>query len=86
MINAFLERKSGLHSAAELKRENELSRKRENEMFSRMASSSTGRGAETIHRDKEGRKRDLKIEKAMKKEEERKKLEEDVKVMEWGKG
>ena len=55
-------------------------------MFSRMSSSATGEGAETVHRDKEGRKRDLTVEKAKKKEEERKKLEEDEKFMEWGKG
>lgn len=55
-------------------------------MFSRMSSSATGKGAETVHRDKKGRKRDFIEEKAKKKEEERKKMEEDEKFMEWGKG
>lgn len=75
-----------MHSGAELRRENQVTKRRETEMFSRMSSSATGEGAETVHRDKEGRKRDLTVEKAKKKEEERKKLEEDEKFMEWGKG
>lgn len=81
-----LERKAGLHSAAELRQENERTRRREDEMFARMSSSTTGKGAETIHRDKTGRKRDFKVEEAKKREEERKKQEENEKFMEWGKG
>ena len=80
------ERKAGLHSAAELREENEKTRQRENEMFARMHANTTGRGAETVHRDKTGRKRDFKVEEAKKKVEERKKQEENEKFMEWGKG
>jgi pre-mRNA-splicing factor CWC26 len=55
-------------------------------MFARMSSSTTGQGADTVHRDKTGRKRDFKVEEAKKKEEERKKQEENETFMEWGKG
>ena len=78
--------KAGLHSAAELREENERTRQRENEVFARMNSSTTGKDAETIHRDKRGRKRDFKVEEVKKREEERKKEEENEKFMEWGKG
>ena len=75
-----------MHSGAELRRENQLTKRRETEMFLRMSSSATGKGAETVHRDREGRRRDLTVEKEKRKEDERKKLEEDEKFMEWGKG
>ena len=55
-------------------------------MFARMHANATGRGAETVHRDKSGRKRDFKVEEGKKKEDERKKEEENEKFMEWGKG
>ncbi|CAB4038426.1 Hypothetical predicted protein [Paramuricea clavata] len=80
------ERKAGLHSGVELRQENERTRQRENEMFARMSSSTTGKGAGTVHRDKTGRKRDFKVEEAKKKEDERKKQEENETFMEWGKG
>lgn len=86
MLFLWLERKAGLHSAAELREENKRMKQRENEMFSKMNSSTTGKGAETVHRDKSGRKRDFQVEKAKKREEERKKEEENEKFMKWGKG
>ena len=51
-----------------------------------MDASLSGRDAETVHRDKHGRKRDLKFEKLKQREKERKKMEDDAKFMEWGKG
>jgi pre-mRNA-splicing factor CWC26 len=82
----YLERKAGLHSAAELREENERTRQRESEMFARMSSSATGKGMETVHRDKTGKKRDFKVEDEKKREEEKKKQEENETFMEWGKG
>lgn len=85
-LSFHLERKAGLHSGAELKYENEQAKLRETEMFSRMGVTKTGKDAQTVHRDKTGRKRDFKVEEIKKKEDERKKQEENKKFMEWGKG
>lgn len=41
---------------------------------------------ETVYRDKEGKKIDLQLERAERKAEERKKLEEEERQMAWGKG
>lgn len=46
----------------------------------------SGRFAETVYRDKSGRKVDLKLEKMKKEQEERKKQEEQEARMEWGRG
>ena len=51
-----------------------------------MDPSDSGRGAETIYRDKEGRKINPKLERLKQKQEEKKKLEEEEKFMEWGRG
>jgi len=80
------ERKAGLLSAEDLKRENELTRKREAELFAKMDSSISGRDAKTVHRDKSGRKRDFEAEEQKRKEEERKKAIENEKFNEWGRG
>ena len=80
------ERKAGLHSASELRQENERMKQRENDMFAQMSSNKTGKNAETVHRDNTGRRRDFKVEEVKKREEERKKEEENEKFMEWGKG
>lgn len=61
-------------------------KKREEEMFAKMNVSTTGKGAKTIHRDKSGKKRDLKAEEAKKREEERQKKAENEKFVQWGKG
>ena len=51
-----------------------------------MDPSESCRGAETVYRDKEGRRINLKLERLKKMQEENKKMEEEEKFMEWGKG
>ena len=76
----------GLQSAEVLREENAAARVREQELFQRMDPSESGRGAETVYRDKSGRKINPKLERLKQKQEEEKKLEEQQKFMEWGKG
>ena len=45
-----------------------------------------GKGAETVYRNKDGKKIDSKLENLKKKEEERKKAEQDEQFYEWGRG
>ena len=45
-----------------------------------------GKGAETVYRNKDGKKIDPKLENLKKKEEERKKAEQDEQFYEWGRG
>ncbi|XP_070548081.1 BUD13 homolog [Ptychodera flava] len=78
--------KAGLSDAATLRRENEERRIREKEMFAKMSRDVSGQDAETVYRDKGGRKRNLKLEKIKEREEEAKKAEEVEKYMEWGRG
>ena len=78
--------KAGLQSAEVLRRENALTRQRQDEAFKRLDPSVSGRGAETVYRDKEGRRVNPKLERLLQRQEEMKKLEEDEKFMEWGKG
>ena len=79
-------RKAGLLSAADLQKENERRKDREAEFFSKMDPSVFGKDSETVYRDKLGRKRDLKMERLKKREQERKETEENEKFMEWGRG
>ena len=79
-------RKAGLLSASDLKKENERKRAQEAEMFSKMDPSISGKGSETVYRDKMGRKKDIKMERIKRREEERKEVEDNEKFMEWGKG
>lgn len=79
-------KKSGLQSAEVLRQENAEARTREKEKFQAMDPSDSGRGAETVYRDKEGRKINPKLERLKQKQEEEKKLEEKEKFMEWGRG
>ena len=51
-----------------------------------MDHSISGRGAETVHRNKDGKRIDPKLEKLKKKEEEKKKAEQDEQFYEWGRG
>ena len=46
----------------------------------------TGKGAETVYRNKDGKKIDQKLENLKKKEEEKKKAEQDEQFYEWGRG
>ena len=79
-------RKAGLLSASDLKKENERKREQEAEMFSKMDPSISGKGSETVYRDKMGRKKDIKMERIKRREEERKEMEDNEKFMEWGRG
>lgn len=81
-----LDKKAGLLSAKDLKRENLLSRHRENMLFANMDASVSGKGTRTVHRDKSGRKRDLEAEESKRKEKEKQKAKDDKKFNEWGKG
>ena len=78
--------KAGLLSANDLKRENERKRVHEAEMYSKMDPSISGKGSETVYRDKMGRKKDIKLDRIKRREEERKEMEDDEKFMEWGRG
>ncbi|XP_068755122.1 BUD13 homolog isoform X3 [Montipora capricornis] len=79
-------RKAGLLSASDLKKENERKRKEEADMYSKMDPSTSGKGSETVYRDKMGRKKDIKMDRIKRREEERKELEDSEKFMEWGRG
>ena len=82
----WIGRKAGLLTASDLKIENERKRVQEAEMFSKMDPSVSGKGSETVHRDKMGRKKDIKMDRIKRREEERKEMEENEKFMEWGRG
>ena len=69
-----------------MKQENERKWQREAEMFATMDPSISGKGSETVYRDKMGRKKDIKLERIKRREEERKETEENEKFMEWGRG
>jgi len=79
-------RKAGLLSASDLKRESEWKSEREAEMFAKMDPSISGKGSETVYRDKMGRKKDIKLDRIKRREEERKEMEDNEKFMEWGRG
>ena len=79
-------RKAGLLSATDLKQESERKREREAEMFAKMDPSISGKGSETVYRDKMGRKKDIKLDRIKRREEERKEMEDNEKFMEWGRG
>ena len=79
-------RKAGLLTASDLKGENERKRAEEVEMFSKMDPSISGKGSETVYRDKMGRIKDIKMDKVKSREQERKEIEDDKKFMEWGRG
>ena len=79
-------KKAGLQDAEVLRQENAAARARQEELFHNMDPSESGRGAETVYRDKEGRRINLKLERLKKMQEENKKMEEEEKFMEWGKG
>lgn len=78
--------KAGLLTASDLKIDNERKRVQEAEMFSKMDPSLSGKGSETVYRDKMGRKKDIKMDRIKRRDEERKEMEENEKFMEWGRG
>ena len=79
-------RRAGLLSVSDLKRESERKREREAEMFAKMDPSISGKGSETVYRDKMGRKKDIKMDRIKRREEERKEMEDNEKFMKWGRG
>ncbi len=78
--------RAGLQNAQLLKEENATVRKRQEDFFKGLDPSVSGRNAETVYRDKQGKKVDPKLEKLKQREAERAKEEENEKFMTWGKG
>ncbi len=78
--------RAGLQNAQLLKEENAIVRKRQEDFFKDLDPSVSGRHAETVYRDKQGKKVDPKLEKLKQREAERAKEEENEKFMTWGKG
>ncbi|KAK7105751.1 BUD13 homolog [Littorina saxatilis] len=79
--------KAGLSSAAEMKREAELLRKKEEDTFKKIDRDALGQDAQTVFRDKKsGKRRNLAAEQEEEAIEAKKKAEEDKKYQEWGQG
>nr|KAG5708706.1 hypothetical protein BaRGS_034923 [Batillaria attramentaria] len=78
--------KAGLSSAAEMKREAEKLKKREEVMFAKIEKEALGREAKTVFRDKSGKRRDLAAEREKEEEDAKKQAEQDKKYKEWGQG
>jgi len=78
--------KAGLKTGAELRSENELKRDRERAAMNKLDSTLSGKDASTVHRDKSGRKVDLKLEAIRKRKAEEEKLEHEEQYATWGKG
>jgi len=78
--------RAGLQSSKVLRVENDEMRRRRERELREMDPSVLGKEADTVHRDKHGRRIDPKLEKLKKKEEEKKKAEQDEQFYEWGRG
>ncbi|XP_076328575.1 uncharacterized protein LOC143234816 isoform X2 [Tachypleus tridentatus] len=79
--------KAGLQDATSLKDEIREFKRHEDEMMKMVGDKMSGKGAETVFRDRAtGKKRDLKEERRKQRQEEQKKSELEEKYMEWGKG
>ncbi len=78
--------KAGLQNAQALKEENAMVRQRQENFIKEMDPSMSGRHAETVYRDKQGKKVDPRLEKLKQREKERAMEEENEKFMTWGKG
>jgi len=76
----------GLQSAAEVAAANRLKKARIKEQFARTAPGKSGQFAETVHRDKDGKKLDTALERIRMRREEAKKEEAAEKAAKWGKG
>ena len=83
---SFPGKQSGLQTAAVLREENKLTREREKEMIEKMDRGMSGRGAETVFRDKEGRRIDPKLEKIKQKHAEEEIAKQAEKYKKWGRG
>ncbi len=78
--------KAGLQNARVLKEENAVNRQRKEDFFKGLDPSVSGKHAETVYRDKQGKKVDPKLEKLKQKEKKRATEEENEQFMTWGKG
>nr|CAD7413682.1 unnamed protein product [Timema poppensis] len=80
-------KRAGLQDARELNQEIQSFRDRENELFSKLTDSMSGRGAQAIQRDRRtGKKRDFEEEARQKKEQDAKEQEKKDTYYKWGKG
>ena len=77
---------AGLSSVENMRKETARLRQNHSELLSNMDPAVSGRGAETVYRDKSGRRIDSKLERLQQKELQRKKDEEMEVHMEWGTG
>ena len=65
---------------------NTAAREKQETLYRDLAPDVSGKGAETVYRDKEGKRIDPKLERLRKRQEEREKMENDAQFMEWGRG
>ena len=77
---------AGLQTAEQLKLENSTARENRETYYKDLAPEVSGKDAETVYRDKEGKRLDPKLERLRKRQEEREKMENDAQFMEWGRG
>ena len=78
--------KPGLQSAHGLKEEIAAAKIAKEKYYRNLDTNLSGRNAETVYRNKEGKRIDPKMEKVLSKEDQRKKMEEDEKFAQWGRG
>ena len=77
---------AGLQTSEQLRHENTAAREKQETFYRDLAPDVSGKGAETVYRDKEGKRIDPKLERLRKRQEEREKMENDAQFMEWGRG
>ena len=77
---------AGLSSVEDMRRESALLRQRRAEELGGMDPTTSGRGAETVYRDKSGRRINSKLERLQQRELAKKQEEEMEVFMEWGTG
>ncbi|KAK3587701.1 hypothetical protein CHS0354_042488 [Potamilus streckersoni] len=79
-------KKAGLSSAKDMREEAEILKRKEDEAFRRISLDQLGKDANTVFRDKSGRKRNFKKEKEMSEEERKREEEKQQKYKAWSKG
>lgn len=78
---------AGIQNARTLREEMDQRRQREDEMFKKMDADISGRGAETIYRDrKTGKKRDVEAERAAEADKAERERKHNERYDKWGKG
>ncbi|ELU06842.1 hypothetical protein CAPTEDRAFT_228530, partial [Capitella teleta] len=78
--------KAGLQSAKAMKHEAKKLKQKEEDAFAQMDDTILGKGAQTIQRDKSGKKRDMLMEAEMEREKLAKEAAKQAKYKQWGKG